>query len=62
MVLSPGIPATYKAKFGPSVIGDSEGAIVFYSKHTGEFWYKINLHAVSPPPKKLPAMDCQLGA
>jgi len=61
ITLAPHVPAVYRASFTPSLIGESKASIIFYSKYTGEFWYKINLNAVSPEPTQLPGMECQLG-
>ena len=59
--LLPAVPGVYRVSYAPFVVGETEGSVIFDSPQTGEFWYKVGLKCVSPPPASLPLMECQLG-
>nr|XP_039264663.1 cilia- and flagella-associated protein 47-like isoform X2 [Styela clava] len=59
--IQPRIPATYRLTYSPQVVGEGSGSVVFQSDLTGEFWYELDLHAVSPSPVTIPRMECELG-
>lgn len=40
--------------------GKFEGTIKFFNEDIGEFWYKLNLVALEPPPISLD-FECELG-
>lgn len=57
----PAVVHTYHLTYSPHVIGNTQASLVFQSEATGEFWYELDLHAVSPAPVTLPKMECELG-
>ncbi|ETO28691.1 flagellar associated protein [Reticulomyxa filosa] len=52
---------TYTLHYFPSRPGKDSGLISFRHDSTGEFWYKLDLEALVPPPKKLKTMLCAIG-
>ncbi|XP_048459067.1 cilia and flagella-associated protein 47-like [Rhincodon typus] len=61
LVIGPKEVISYKARYTPSVVGESLGSVTFYSDLIGEFWYELNLIAKKPMPVSLPELRCELG-
>ncbi|XP_078087998.1 cilia- and flagella-associated protein 47 [Mustelus asterias] len=61
LVIGPKEVISYKAKYAPSIVGESVGSVTFHSDLVGEFWYELNLIAMKPTPITLPELQCELG-
>ncbi|XP_038658216.1 cilia- and flagella-associated protein 47-like isoform X3 [Scyliorhinus canicula] len=61
LVIEPKEVTSYKARYTPSIVGESMGSVIFHSDLIGEFWYELNLIAKKPTPITLPELQCELG-
>ncbi|KAM6144631.1 LOW QUALITY PROTEIN: cilia- and flagella-associated protein 47 [Phoenicopterus ruber ruber] len=51
----------YRLQFSPSVVGTSDGSVIFLSDMVEEFWYALKLIVEKPLPTNLPEIECELG-
>ena len=59
--LQPNSTSSYELFYSPLVARKHQGTVAFTNPQAGEFWYKLELSAISAPPEKLERLSAPVG-
>lgn len=60
--LSQGEPTTLEFYYAPVEVGPAKGWVSLVSEELGEFWYQVEMNALSSAPRLLPPLSAELGS